>query len=214
VIPRRFLVAAAVGCGVVAGVVFYLATARADVVVVSRDIDVPRVLSADDVETRSVSLDIIPDDAARRVEDAIGLVPRTPLLRGQIVLTRGLGEEVADLRGVAPLSAGARAIALPITAVNAVGGAITPGARVDVLAVPVLGRAPAGRGTELLASAVTVLDVRGESGGALVVNAPKVAGAAPDRIASVVIAIDVVDEVRFADRIATSTFVLALASSR
>lgn len=213
-IPRRFLVAAAIGCGIVAGVVFYLATARADVVVVSRDIDVPRVLSADDVETRSVSLDLIPDDAARRVEDAIGLVPRTPLLRGQIVLTRGLGEEVADLRGGAPLPAGARAVALPITAVNAVGGAVTPGVRVDVLAVPVLGRAPAGRGTELLASAVTVLDVRGESGGALIANAPKVAGAAPDRIASVVIAIDVVDEVRFADRIATSTFVLALVSSR
>jgi hypothetical protein len=35
-----------------------------------------------------------------------------------------------------------------------------------------------------------------------------------ERIGSVVIAIDPLDEVRFADRIATSTFVLALAGSR
>jgi len=35
-----------------------------------------------------------------------------------------------------------------------------------------------------------------------------------DRIGSVVVAIDALDEVRFADRIATSTFVLALAGSR
>lgn len=213
-IPRRWLIVIAAASGLVAGVVFYVATARAEVVVAARDIEVPRALTAEDLEVRSLSLDAVPEDAARRTEDAIGLVPRAPLMRGQLVLTRGLGEEAADFRSGASMPAGTRAIALPLAATSAVGGAVVPGARVDVLAVPVLGRAPAGRGTELLATAALVLDVRGESGAPYLVTAPRQAGAAPDRIASVVIAIDALDELRFADRIATSTFVLALASSR
>ena len=213
-IPRRWLLAVAVACGLVSAVVFYLATARADVVVAARDLDVPRALGADDVELRSLSLDLVPQDAARRTEDVIGLVPRAPLLRGQLVLTRALAEEAADFRNGATMPVGSRAIALPVAATGAVGGAVVPGARVDVLAVPVLGRAPAGRTTELLATAALVLDVRGESGTPYLTTTARAVGAAPDRIASVVIAIDSADEVRFADRIATSTFVLALASVR
>ena len=211
-IPRRWLLGVAIGCGLLSGGVFYLATARADVVVAVRDMDVPRALTADDVAVRSLSLDLVPDDAARRTEDVVGLVPRGPLLRGQLVLTRALAEDAADFRSGATLPAGARAIAVPIAATSAVGGAVVPGARIDVIAVPVLGRAPAGRTTELLATAALVLDVRGESGSPYLLTAARPAGAAPDRIASVVIAIDASEEVRFADRIATSTFVLALAS--
>ena len=211
-IPRRWLLAVAIACGLVSAVVFYLATARAEVVVAARDLDAPRALTADDVEVRSLSLDVVPEDAARRTEDVVGLVPRTPLLRGQLVLTRALAEEAADFRNGATLPAGTRAIALPVAATGAVGGAVVAGARVDVLAVPVLGRAPAGRTTELLATAALVLDVRGESGAPYVATTARPAGAVPDRIASVVIAIDSSDEVRFADRIATSTFILALAS--
>jgi Flp pilus assembly protein CpaB len=214
VIPRRWLLAVAIACGLTSGVVFYVATARADVVVATRDVEVPRALTADDVEVRSLSLDLVPEDAARRTEDVVGLVPRAPLMRGQLVLVRGLAEEAADFRSGATLPVGARAIALPVAATAAVGGAVVPGARVDVLAVPVLGRAPAGRTTELLVSAALVLDVRGESGAPYLATATRPAGAAPDRIASVVLAIDAAEEVRFADRIATSTFVLTLASVR
>src|SRR5256712_13748945 len=57
-----------------------------------------------------------------------------------------------------------RAVALPMGGGQAVGGALVPGARVDVLAVPVGGRAPAGRATELLAQAAIVLDVRADTG--------------------------------------------------
>jgi Flp pilus assembly protein CpaB len=94
-----------------------------------------------------------------------------------------------------------------------VGGAIVPGSRVDVLAVPVLGRAPAGRTVELLATSALVLDVRGELGSAFGGSREKSA-VMSDRIASVVIAIASTEEMRLADRIATSTFVLALASGR
>jgi len=58
-----------------------------------------------------------------------------------------------------------------------------------------------------------VLDVRGESGAAFTMRDPK-ASLTVDRIASVVIAIATADEMRFADRIATSTFVLVLATDR
>jgi Flp pilus assembly protein CpaB len=100
-----------------------------------------------------------------------------------------------------------------VVAVSAVGGAISPGARVDVIAVPVIGRAPAGRTVELLAADALVLDVRSESGAPYQPRRPD-ATVAVDRIGSVIIAISPSDEIRFADRIATSTFVLAFSSAR
>jgi len=148
-----------------------------------------------------------------RVEDAIGLLPRAPMLSGQVVLARSVAAELPDFSTGIALPTGLRAIAIPISAANAVGGAIAPGARVDVLAVPVVGRAPAGRTAELLSTAATVLDVRGESGAAFVSRDAKPSAVAVERIGAVVIAIPLVDEVRFADRIATSTFVLVLVAA-
>lgn len=213
-IPRRWLVGLALVSGVVAGGIYHAAVARTEIVVAARDIAVPRPLAPEDLEVRSVAAEIAPATAARRVEDVLGLVPKVPLFRGQLILSHALAVELADLRAGVALPTGYRAVAIPVDAVGAVGGAVVPGARVDVLAVPMLGRAPAGRTTELLATGATVLDVRGESGAPLVVRDPKAAAGMSDRIASVVIAIAAVDEVRFADRIATSTFVLALASAR
>ena len=111
------------------------------------------------------------------------------------------------------LRPGERAVAIPVVAVSAVGGAIAPGARVDVIAVPLIGRAPAGRTVELLAADALVLDVRSESGAPYQPRRPD-ATASVDRIGSVIIAIAPSDEIRFADRIATSTFVLVFSSAR
>jgi len=210
VIARRWLVALAIAAGFLASGLYLFATQRADVVVVSRDVEVPRPLTRDDLEIRTVSAELAPPEAAQRIEDVIGLVPRMPLVRGQIILSRALASELADFRSGLALATGLRAIAIPVSAVNAIGGAIVPGARVDVLAVPVLGRAPAGRTAELLAAAATVLDVRGESGAAFVSREARSSVVVTERVASVVIAIAAAEEVRFADRIATSTFVLAL----
>ncbi len=209
-IARHWLVALAVAAGCLASGLYLFATQRADVVVVSRDVEVPRPLTRDDLEIRTVSAELAPPEAAQRIEDVVGLVPRMPLVRGQIILSRALASELADFRSGLALATGLRAIAIPVSAVNAIGGAIVPGARVDVLAVPVLGRAPAGRTAELLAAAATVLDVRGESGAAFVSREARSSVVATERVASVVIAIAAAEEVRFADRIATSTFVLAL----
>ena len=136
------------------------------------------------------------------------------MLRGQIVLARSVSDELADFRSGQIVANGYRAVAIPVNAVAAVGGAIVPGSRVDVLAVPIAGRAPAGRSAEILVTNATVLDVRGESGAAYVQRDGKTSAVAMDRIASVVIAIALVDEARLADRVATSTFVLALLGAR
>ena len=55
----------------------------------------------------------------------------------------------------------------------------------------------------------TVLDVRGENGGPFVpAGVSRAAAATIDRLGSVVVALAPIDELRVADRIATSTFVL------
>jgi len=215
VIARRWLITLALLAGCVAGAVYWAADQRRDIVVAARDIELPRALTRDDVEVRAVPAQLAADGVATAIDDVIGLVPRSPLMRGQIVFARGITNELADFRSGLGIAPGMRAIALPVSAANALGGAVMPGARVDVLAVPVAGRAPAGRATELLMTSATVLDVRGESGAPLLPRDPRSSSiGAGDRLAAVVIAISPVDEIRFADRIATSTFVLALTPAR
>ena len=194
-VPRRVLFGGASAAGFLAAAVYYAATQRSDVVVMARDMTELRALTRDDLEVRTVAAELAPEDALRRVDDAIGLVPRGPLVRGQLVLGRAVGSEVADFRSGRSLEDGSRALAIPVSAVNAVGGAIVPGARVDVIAVPVAGRGPAGRVAEVLLMAALVLDVRGESGAPYSQRATS-ASVSIDRIASVVIAIPAVDEAR------------------
>ena len=149
------------------------------------------------------------------LSSALGRVPRAPLWKGQVLLTEGLADRPATFHTGLALPAGMRAVALPLSAAQAVGGTVVPGVLVDVLAVPIAGRAPAGRPTEILAQAALLLDVRSETGAAFGPQSSK-AGLATvsERIGSVVIAIDRAEEIRFADRIATSTFVLTLVPSR
>ncbi|HEY3217502.1 MAG TPA: Flp pilus assembly protein CpaB [Candidatus Limnocylindria bacterium] len=213
-IARRWLVALAIAAGCMASGLYLVATQRADVVVLSRDVVLPRPLTHDDLDVRSVAAELAPADALARIDDVVGLLPRAPMLSGQIVLARSVATELPDFSSGLALPTGLRAIAIPVSVSNAIGGAIVPGARVDVLAVPVLGRAPAGRTAELLSTAATVLDVRGENGTAFAQRDAKPNAVTSERIGSVVIAITANDEIRFADRIATSTFVLALVAAR
>ncbi len=209
---RRSLLVLALVAGCLAGGLYFIATQRVNMVVAARDLDVVRALSADDLELRAVPPDALPQGALFSVDDAVGRVPVAPLWRGQALVARALASDAAVFHTGLRLPAGQRAVALPVTAAGAVGGTISPGARVDVLAIPILGRAPAGRTTELLVIEALVLDVRGESGGPYLPRSEQLS--AVDRIGSVVIAIPVTDEVRVADRIATSSFVLAFSSPR
>lgn len=212
-IARRSLLAVALIAGSIAGALYFIGAQRVPIVVAAQDVPATRPLTALDVEVRSVPPEAVPPGAIASVADVIGRVPVAPLWQGQTFVARALADDAAVFQTGLTLGPDERAIAIPVVAVGAVGGAVSPGARIDVLAVPVIGRAPAGRTVELLAADALVLDVRTESGGPYV-QRERDGTFAPDRIGSVVIAISPEDEIRFADRIVTSTFVLAFSSSR
>jgi Flp pilus assembly protein CpaB len=215
-IGQRALVVLALAAGALAGTLYYVGAQRTPVVVAARDIDATHPLVADDLAIVAIPADAVPAGAIADASDAVGKLPRAPLWRGQILLEPALSDQGASFHTGLALPVGMRAVALPLSSpAQAVGGAIVPGARVDVIAVPVAGRAPGGRTAELLLQGAIVLDVRSETGspyGAATSKSP--ISSLGERIGSVVVAVDSLDEVRFADRIATSTFVLMLAGSR
>ena len=211
-IRRRALLIVALVAGVIAGTLYYAGTQRVAMVVAAHDVAVIRPLTSQDVAVRLVPPDALPVGALSSADQVIGRVPVAPLWEGQAIVFQALGDEAAVFQTGLTLRPGERAVAIPVVAVSAVGGAIAPGARVDVIAVPVIGRAPAGRTVELLSADALVLDVRSEAGAPYGARR-RDAAVSVDRIGSVVIAISLNDEVRFADRIATSTFILAFSSA-
>ena len=211
-IARRSLLVLAIVAGGVAGALYYIGAQRVSMIVAAQDVGAIRPLTAADLEVRTVPPDALPAGAIASVDEAIGRVPIAPLWQGQPLVTQALAADAAVFHTGLTLRPGERAVAIPVVAVSAVGGAIAPGARVDVVAVPLIGKAPAGRTVELLAADALVLDVRSESGAPYQPRRPD-ATASVDRIGSVIIAIAPSDEIRFADRIATSTFVLAFSSA-
>jgi pilus assembly protein CpaB len=209
VIGQRALLAIALVCGAIAGTIYYASVQRVSIVVAARALDADKAITPDDVALRQLPPDAVPDGALRSTDDAVGRVPRAPQWPGQILLGPALAAGAASFHSGLIPPAGQRAVAIPVTPAQAIGGALVAGAHVDVIAVPVSGRAPAGRITELVAANVTVLDVRGESGGPFVpAGSARGAGGPVDRLGSVVVSLAPSDELRLADRIATSTFVL------
>lgn len=215
-IGRRVLLAVALVAGAVASGIYWGAVQRTAVVVAVRDLDGQRPIEADDLAQRELPPDAVPAGAVRLPSDALGRTPRAPLWAGQVVVASALANEGAAFGGaIAPVGA-QRAIAIPATPGLAVGGAIASGARVDVVAVPIAGRAPTNRATEVIAAAALVLDIRGESGG-MFSTRTAVRGATTgvvDRLGSVIVAVSPADALRIADRIPTSTFVFVFIPPR
>jgi Flp pilus assembly protein CpaB len=208
-IGQRALLGIALVCGAIAGTIYYASVQRVSIVVAAHALDADKPITPDDVTVKELPPDAVPDGALRSTDDAIGRVPRAPHWPGQILLGPALAAGAAAFHSGLVPPAGQRAVAIPVTPSQAMGGALVAGAHVDVIAVPVTGRAPAGRVTELVAANVTVLDVRGEAGGPFMpAGSGRAVGVAIDRLGSVVVALAPADELRVADRIATSTFVL------
>lgn len=207
---RGVLLCVAVLAGALSAALYHASAQRTGVLVIARALDGAQPLTASDVELRGLPLDAVPEGALRDPADAIGRYTRGPLSAGQLLVRSALADDATIFAtGLLPPT-GMRAMAVPVTAAHAVGGALQPGVRVDVIAVPLEGRAPPARGLELVASRAVVLDVRGESG--LPVARQQRGALAPDRLASIVIAVAPSEELRLAERIPTSTFVIALAS--
>lgn len=205
---RNVSLVVAVVAGILSAVLYYASAQRVSAVVAARDVGATSPLTDGDLVTRPFPADALPAGVLRDQSAAVGRFLRAPLGAGQFVLASSIADDAALFASGIQPPTGMRAIALPVSASSALGGALAPGLRVDVIAVPVGGKAPPSRGVELVASRALVLDVRSESGHAIV--RPQVRGA-PDRLGSIVIAIAPSDELRLAERIATSTFVIALA---
>jgi Flp pilus assembly protein CpaB len=214
-IGQRAILAIALICGAIAGTIYYGSVQRVAIVIAARGIDADKAIALDDLTVTEVPPDAVPSGALRSPDDAVGRVPRGPLWAGQILIAQALSNGSADFHSGLVPPAGQRAVAIPVAPSQAIGGALIAGAHVDVIAVPIIGRAPAGRVTEVVAVNVTVLDVRGENGGPFVpVGANRAVSGSVERLGSVVVALPPGDELRVADRVATSTFVLVFIPTR
>ena len=155
---------------------------------------------------------------ARSLDAVVGRYAALPILAGQDVDGRAI-EATPGSRAFgfgAPLGPGEVAFALPVAADQAVGGALSPGARVDVIAVPnalKTGTAAAspGPGSISMGQGLTILALRTGDGHQLTdLAAGGSTAVVPPKLGSVVVAIPAARVADFATAALTSTFYLAL----
>jgi Flp pilus assembly protein CpaB len=209
--------------GVIAAGVFVFAQPRAEIVRARVDIPVLTQISADMVETVTVSPADAPANAAGSIDEVVGRYAALPILAGQTVDQRAL-ERTPGERALgfgAALPAGQVAFALPVEPSQAVGAALAPGARVDVIAVPNALRTSSGApsessppAAEVLGQGYLILALRTGDGQPLT-SGPADGGDAsaalvPPKLGSVVIAIPADRAAEFATAALTSTFYLTL----
>jgi Flp pilus assembly protein CpaB len=209
--------------GVVAAAVFVFAQSRTEIVRAKVDVPVLTQITADMVETVRVSPADAPANAARSLDEVVGQYAALPILAGQDVDRRALeqtpGERALGLG--APLAAGQVAFALPVEPSQAVGAALAPGARVDVIAVPNALRTGVSTGSgsssptaEVLGQGYVILALRTADGQTLTSGTTTENGGTrplvPPKLGSVVIAIPADREAEFATAALSSTFYLAL----
>ena len=196
----------------------YLAQPRNGVVRATVDIPVLAPITADMVRVMSVSPADAPPNAARRTEDVVGMYASVAILAGQDVDTRIL-ESNPGQRAFgfgAPLGPGQVAFAIPVEPGQAVGGALVPGARVDVVAVPNSLKTQVSGGDQasavVLGQGLVVLTTRTPEGKPLTEQSAADNGRVviPPKLGSVVVAIPEARLTDFAEAALSSTFYLAL----
>lgn len=201
-----------------ASALVYLAQPRNGIVRATVHIPVLTPITADMVQIESVSPADAPANAARRVDDVVGKYASVPILAGQDVDTRVLEVNPGQLAfgfGV-PLEAGQVAFAIPVEPGQAVGGALVPGARVDVVAVPNALKSQVSSADSpsavVLGQGLVVLTIRTPEGSQLGEDAAADNGRVviPPRLGSVVVAIPAARLPEFAEAALSSTFYLAL----
>ena len=209
-----FFLIAALG----ASALVYFAQPRNGIVRAKVDIAVLTPITAEMVELISVSPADAPANAARSLDAVVGRYASVPILAGQDVDVRILETNPGQLAfGFgAPLEVGQVAFALPVEPAQAVGGALAPGARVDVVAVPnALKTQLSGADSPsavILGQGLVVLTIRTPEGEPLT-DAPDAGRGTvviPPKLGSVVVAIPEARLAEFAEAALSSTFYLAL----
>lgn len=202
-----------------AATLVYVAQPQNGVVRAKVDIEILAPITADMVEIVQVSPASVPANAARHLDAVVGRYASVPILAGQDVDLRVLeaspGERTFGFG--APLEAGQVAFALPVEPGQAVGGALVPGARVDIVAVPNALKTPVSAGTDspsaaVLGQGLVVLAVRTPEGEPLTDEPDSQQGSVviPPKLGSVVVAIPAARLPEFAEAAVGSTFYLAL----
>ncbi len=209
-----FFLVAAVG----ASALVYFAQPRNGVVRATADIAVLAPITAEMVHIVTVAPADAPANAARRLEDVVGKYASVPILAGQDVDARILETNPGQLAfGFgAPLEAGQVAFAIPVEPGQAVGGALVPGARVDIVAVPnALKTQLSGADSPsavVLGQGLVVLTIRTPEGKQLTdePTSESTRVVIPPKLGSVVVAIPAARLSDFAEAALSSTFYLAL----
>jgi Flp pilus assembly protein CpaB len=201
-----------------ASALVFVAQPRNGIVRATTDIPVLMPITADMVQIVRVSPLDVPANAARRLDDVVGKYASVPVLAGQDVDVRIVETNPGQLAfGFgAPLEAGQVAFAIPVEPGQAVGGALAPGARVDVVAVPnALKTQVTGADSPsaiVLGQGLVVLTIRTPEGEQLG-DEPAADSASvviPPKLGSVVVAIPAARLPEFAEAALSSTFYLAL----
>lgn len=201
-----------------ASALVYLSQPRNGIVRATVHIPVLTPITAEMVQIVSVTPADAPANAARRVDDVVGKYASVPILAGQDVDTRILEANPGQLAfGFgAPLEAGQVAFAIPVEPGQAVGGALVPGTRIDVVAVPNALKTQVSSANSLsavvLGQGLVVLTIRTPEGRQLgddpAVDTGRVV--IPPKLGSVVVAIPAARLPEFAEAALSSTFYLAL----
>jgi Flp pilus assembly protein CpaB len=217
-VRRTVYLAIFVVASLVAAGTYWLAQPRTEVVRATLDIPVLTQVTGDMVELVRVSPLGVPPNAARSLDAVVGLHASLPILAGQDVDTRAL-EAIPGSQAFgfgAPLAPGEVAFALPVTAEQAVGGALTAGSHVDVIAVPNDAKQTGLSGGETpsavaLGQGLTILALRTDDGRELTTDDSAASTSTiPPKLAAVVVAIPAARLSEFATAAMTSTFYLGL----
>ncbi len=103
---------------------------QVEVCVAKRSVSAGEKIDAAAVETKLWVADLLPEEAIRTTADVVGRTATSPILAGEVVSLRRFGDKAAALdipEGLAALSVSAKTV-------QAVGGALAPGAHVDMYA--------------------------------------------------------------------------------
>ncbi len=211
--------------GLATAAIFYVSQPGVEIVRAQSDIAPLTQITADMLDTVRVAPADAPSDAAHSVADVVGQYTSVPILAGEDVDPRVLERTPGQLEfGFgAPLPAGTVAFALPLAdPAQAVGAALAPGAKIEVVAVPDalktgadLGPAAGAAPTPaVMGQGVTVLALRTADGQPLTDPGPGSGNAnvplVPPKLGSVVVAIPAAQVPAFAAAALDSTFYLAL----
>ena len=117
-----------------------------EVCVAKRDIAAGETVDAAAVETRLWVADLLPAEAVRSVDDAVGKKVASSIVAGEVMTERRFGEVGQEL----DVPEGLTAVSVPAKDVQAVGGTVGAGSRVDMYAT-------GGTSTDVIARSVLVL---------------------------------------------------------